>query len=274
MQGLQPLGVIARCITATLAAVMLAGCWEKADDDISTHGLTLATDPESASLAEGAVNAYETFNTNEPLTLQEAGRDQVLAALQAGEVDAALILHPAEDLDAELFHTVVGREMLVLAVHDSVTIDSLSRGDARALFSGQQATWPEIDPPLAVAIIATEPGSSMRRALEDLILGEQMLASSARLATDSQEMLDLVRTTPGAVALVERSAITTPIETLRYDGRRPTPANARRGRYTLTTTVEFVALEEPTGQVRAFLDWLLSEDGQAVVKRTMLGARE
>jgi phosphate transport system substrate-binding protein len=274
MHRLWFLGSIARCLVATLVAATLAGCGRKASEETSAHGLTLAIDPESASLAEGAVNAYETFNTNEPLSLQEAGRAQVLAALQAGEVNAALILHPTEDLDAELFHTVVGREMLVLAVHDSITIDSLSRGDARALFSGQQATWPEIAPPLTVTIIATEPGSSMRRALEDLILGEQKLASSARLATDSEEMLDLVRITPGAVALVERSDITTPIETLRYDGRQPTPANARRGRYTLTTTVEFVALEEPTGQVRAFLDWLLSEDGQAVVKRTMLGARE
>lgn len=264
----------ARCLIAGLLAALLAACGSRGDSDAASHSLILIADPESASLAESVVNAYETFKDSNPLSLQQAGRAQALASLRAGEADAALILHPGADLDEELFHTTIGREMLVLAVHDSLELDSLSRGDARALFSGQESDWPNVDPPLAVTVIAGEQGSSIRRALEDGVMGGQALTSSARLAVDSAAALGLVQATPGAVALVERSAVTAPIQTLRYDGRQPTLANARSGRYTLTTTVEFVALEEPTGQTRAFLDWLLGDEGQAVVKRTMLGARE
>ncbi len=235
--------------------------------------LRIATDEASAPLVESLLNTYEARNPQALLALSPGSRDTVLLQVAAGQVDAALVLHPPDRSD--LFATPVGREVIALIANHDVPIGSLYRRDVRAVFSGQVLAW---DAPVGadtpIAVVTREQGDSTRLALKSLVLEGQPITPSARLAASNAEMLSLVATIPGAVGYVPSSFLDDSVVALDYEGAPPTLEAAAGNTYPLTDTVQFVAIAEPVGSLHAFLDWILSDEGQAVVKRHMLGIRQ
>lgn len=238
-----------------------------------TPSLRIAADASVMPLAEGLLNAYETRFSGAQLSMAPTGRQTALSALEAGEVDAALVLHPLEG--SNLFHTPIARELLVIVVHPDVTLEALSRNEVRAVFSGRAATWDELGgPSIPIEVITRERGSSTRLAFDSLVMEGQSMTPSARLGVGDGHVLELVGATPGAIGYMPSSLIDSRVRQLAYDGMRPTLEAAQDGTYPLVTQVELAALSEPRGSTRAFLDWVLSDEGQDVVRRYMLGLNE
>jgi phosphate transport system substrate-binding protein len=258
-----------------LAALLAAGCGQPNPLDGDASPIRLAADTAAAPLAESLLNAYETRQPHAILTLTHGNRDTALAALAAGEVDAALLLHPPDE--RELFSIPVGFEMLVIVAHPDVTVGDLARGDLRAIFSGQVGSWSALGgPDVGVQVVSRERGSSARLAFEALIMEQAPLTPSARLAFDEGHVLELVGTTPGAVGYVahntlDERALSGSVLALSVEAAFPTLSAAHDKAYRLVTPVVFVSLEEPEDSLRAFLEWVLDDEGQAVVRRHMLG---
>jgi len=49
------------------------------------------------------------------------------------------------------------------------------------------------------------------------------------------------------------------------NGAAPTAANVKNGSYPVVRPLNMVTDGEPAGLVKSWLDWILSEDGQAIV---------
>ncbi len=269
-------GLAAACVL--IAVLLLTACARQAGSapnpaapNPAAPSIRLAADSASAPLAEDLLNGYESLNAHVLLTLVRASRASALAALEAGEVDAALLLYPLAG--SALFHTPLAREMIVIIAHPDVPVNVLTQREVRALFSGQIASWPALagGAELPAQVIAWEQGSSTRLAFEALVMGGQPHAASARLAADEAHLLQLVSEMPGAVGYAARSALTEDVKLVDYEDTAPTSQNARTNAYPLVTMIEFVAVGEPEGTLRAFLDWTLSSEGQVVVRRHMLG---
>jgi phosphate transport system substrate-binding protein len=259
-----------------LAVTLLAGCASARSapgPDNFAPSLSIAADPASARLAEGLLNAYESLHPQATLSLTPLNRENALNAVESGEVDAALLLHPPQD--GGWFYTPVGRELIAIIAHPGVPAEGVNRRDIRALYSGQITAWSgENGETQPVQLVILERGESTALAFDALVLHGQEPASSARVAPDVDYVVGLVESTPGGLGIAPLNAVDGEVKTLAYEDVEPTPDNARDHRYTLVTDVVFVALREPTGAAKSFLDWVLSEEGQAVVRHHMLGFDE
>ena len=247
-------------------AVLVGGC-RSIVPPASPPEFAVSCDLATVTLAEGLLNAYEDTHPGARLSLRPASRTAVLSSVASGDTAAALLLFPP---DEPVFHTPVAREGIVFVAAPGVPVDNLSQRDARALLAGRIAAWPTSpgDSPLAVTVISDEADGSSRLAVETLLMREQAIAPAARLMPDTGQLLNLVAETPGAVSYVPYNALTVgSVVRLSFDGVPPTPENIQSNRYGLITTVEFVSASEPTGSVRGFLEWILSPEGQRVVRR-------
>jgi phosphate transport system substrate-binding protein len=261
-------------VLAAAGCLLLSACSSepRAVEAISPT-LRIATDEASAPLAEGLLNAYEARNPQALLALSRSSRDAVLAQVAAGQVDAGLVLHPLNHSD--LFATPLGRELIVLIANHDVLISNLYRRDVRAVFSGQVLAWDTSGgASTPITVVTREQGDSTRLALESLVLEGQPITPSARIAASEAEMLSLVAATPGAVGYVPSSILDDRVSTLEYESAPPALEAAAGNTYRLTDTVQFVSTGEPVGSLRAFLDWIIGDEGQAVVRRYMLGIRQ
>jgi phosphate transport system substrate-binding protein len=99
------------------------------------------------------------------------------------------------------------------------------------------------------------------------VMQNARVALTALLAPSTDAMLALVAEDPLAVGYVAASRVDGRVRTLTVDGVPPAPEAIAAGLYPLTRAYCLVTLEEPQGATRAFVQWVLSSDGQAVVQR-------
>ena len=59
------------------------------------------------------------------------------------------------------------------------------------------------------------------------------------------------------------------VKAVSIDGIAPSPQSSSSQDYPLTVPLYFVSPTEPQGEMRAFLAWLQSEEGQAIVSESV-----
>src|SRR5690606_27503820 len=129
-------------------------------------------------------------------------------------------------------------------------------------------------PPQRIEVVVPEAGASTRLAFDALVLRGAPVTGSARVTARGEQAAQIVAETPGAVGIASGAVQPPDGKAQAYEGAEPTRYSGRSNTYRLVTSVEFVAGDEPQGALRSFLDWVLSEDGQSVVRRHMLAVNE
>lgn len=266
-----------RCLTAyvwlagaLVAGTLLGGCQQTSTRAPATPSMRMGADSASAPLVESLLNVYEALLTGGLLTLETSSREAILAEVASGELDAAILFHPLDG--QELFDTPVSYAPLTIIVPSNIQVGSLTRDDLRSIFAGQIASWSEVGgPDLPIQVISATKGSSERLAFNSLVMGSYPITSAARLVMDGEAAVDLVRTTPGAIGYGVSGVLPGQVITLNVDGVPATLEEVQSRRYSLVSAVVFVSEKEPEDQLRSFLDWILSDAGQEVVRRHMVG---
>jgi len=259
-------------LCAGVLLLSLCGCGGEEESGASSPTLTIAADRSASPLAEGLLNAYEdTQNTT--MLLEPGPRDAALSAVLDSRADAAILWYPPDD--QALFYTPIGRDLLAIVVHPDSGIDGLTASELRTVFSGRMITWADFgQPQLAVQVVSREAGSSSRLAFEEWGLGGVSMSPSARLGVSDRLVIEYVSETPGSIGYIPLSQLDERVVPITVDGIPPTLAEGRRRAYPLTVPVVFVARQEPQGQLRRFLNWIIDDEGQQVVRRMMLGFDE
>jgi phosphate transport system substrate-binding protein len=256
-----------RIVGGSIVISSLTAC---SGSQLETSQLSIGTDAESAPLVEGLINGYETDNPDAVLTLQTRSREQMLTDSTNGEIDGGFIFYPP--VTGELFSTVVAADMLVLIVNPSSTIEEVSSGEARSLMHGRIVNWSQLKvEALDVQVATYSTGSSSRLVLDSALLMDGEMSPAARLAADISSMLMFVASTPGSIGYLPHSSLAATVKTLTIDGAAPTFENAQNRSYPFVAQIVFVSATEPVGSLRHFLDWVLSPQGQQVVRRYGLG---
>ena len=257
--------------------LLVTACHQQDTSNPVELSIRLASDTASAPLAESLLNAYESKNIGgTPLTLTQLEHQPALTALQSSEMDALFLAHPPEQ--EGLFFTPIANELLIIVANPELPIDSLSLDQVRGIFTGHISSWNNLGgPAISIQAITREQETSTRQAFETLVMEGQPITRSARLATDEQDMLELVNATPGGIGYVAGTSLSLSEEQvilLSVDGAPPTHEAARRRAYRLMMPVFFVAPSEPQGTLRNLLDWILSPEGQTVIRRQALGLND
>jgi ABC-type phosphate transport system substrate-binding protein len=97
-------------------------------------------------------------------------------------------------------------------------------------------------------------------------MAEQRISINALIQPDDGALLDAVAAEPQAIGYsMMASATATDLNLLSIEGIAPTTSETASQTYPLTVPLYFVALAEPEGELRAFLAWLQSGNGQMVL---------
>jgi len=257
-----------------LAAIVVAAAILVACNDTTLLGspeITLATDSSTEVLGSNLLNSYENVAPNAELALQPLTRTDALQAVRRGEVDAALILQPLDD-HSDLFSTPIATEYLVVVANPETGVSELSLSDVRAVFSGRVVSWNEVGGNVdAVSVIAQSDGRSTREAFEYSVMLGQEISSAAILSTTEDSAIEAVKQQAGGVTVISNSTRRDGLTTLAIDGVLPTLDEGATSAYPIATPIIFVSAEEPQGELLVFLEWILSNNGQQVIRRQMRG---
>ncbi len=255
-----------------VAMLVVSGCGGSAGTP--SEGRTVITEAGSTTVQPLAERLAESFMAEHPeveIIVQGGGSSVGVKAAGEGTVDvgAASREIKASELESypDLQVFVIARDGIAVVVHPDVSVETLTTAQVRGIFSGQITNWQEVggdDRP--IIIVAREEGSGTRAAFEELVMGEAATISErAILQPSNGAVRTTVATTPDAIGFLSFGYLGDGVKAVAVDGVAATEANAANGRYPLVRPLNLLTKGEPQGAVKAWLDFILGEEGQAIV---------
>ena len=180
--------------------------------------------------------------------------------LKSGEKEAGAMATPVA-LDG----------VAVIVNKGSVTIDNLSLEEVSKIFAGEINNWSEVGgPDKQIAVFNRDEASGTRSCFNDSTVKnfDMKFRKDAAIVTSNGDMVAKVGSTPYAIGYcgfgyIDRDPGT---KSINVDGIAPVEKNILNDSYKVSRKLNIIhkgALEEGTFE-KAFVDFLLSDDGQAI----------
>ncbi len=227
--------------------------------------LRIGLSSSAAALAEWVIEPYavQTEQTNPQFIL--ADNTALFTDLIAGQLDAILVHHIP--VGSPGWFNPVALDGLVIVVHPDNPVQNLSLGEVQAVFNGRITNWSTLGgPDQAINLISREQGAGTRAILQQRVLAEQRISINALIQPDDSSLLAAVAADPAAIGYsMMGTAVITNVNMLTIEGIAATPLTTADQTYPLTAPLYFLSPTEPQGELRTFLAWLQSDEGQGVI---------
>jgi phosphate transport system substrate-binding protein len=153
-------------------------------------------------------------------------------------------------------------------VHPQNAVGGLTLPQARDIFFGRILDWEEIGGiPGEIVVVSREDGSGTREVFEEMVMGEKRVTLTAIVIPSSEAVIEYVARHPTAIGYVSMGYLSPEVKALPVEGVSPTPEDVQSDAYPLTRPLYLLTGQEPAGEAKAFIEFVLSPAGQAVVEQ-------
>lgn len=189
--------------------------------------------------------------------------------------DSAYLItnHLAED--SPLWAAPIGQDGIAVIVHRDNNITRLTTTQLRLIYQGWLEQWSDLGGRGGdILVISREQGSGMRAEFESLIMGNRRTTPIAQVAPSSEAVVASVARQPNSIGYVSMSYVIdqrSDVRVLALDGAAPTLDAVYDNIYPLRSILYVAGQREPSAaddleaHYRAFIGWIQSPDGQALV---------
>jgi phosphate transport system substrate-binding protein len=214
--------------------------------------------------------------------VEQPGSGQGVQALLVGRVPLAGVSRPLkpEEKKQRLTGTVICYDALAVYVHQSNPVRNLSKAQLKGIFTGQIKNWKEVgghDAPIAPNSEYLAGKRATVETFQEMVLKGAAYGKVIRELDMPRDQLVDLAADPNAVCAVSiglRTAvphdIRLEIRTIAVDDVEPTAKNVRSGAYPISRPLLLVTKGQPEAEVKEFLDFMLSAEGQAIVAKNFV----
>ncbi len=253
-------------LLAGFLSIAAIGCVEQPGTGSGKPALRVGADRPSSELAGGLINEYENKQPDAVLTLQSSERSSLLAELRSGDLDVCFLF--GDSGMRQEFHAPVGYSVLIIVVNEKHAVENLGLEQLREVYRGKATDWAQLSSGSApIHPVTWPPDSSERLAFDSLVAQGNPTTSSAQLVATNNQLLQKIGQDPSSIGYIPLSIVDSPVMALKIDGAAAAPSGGVSSRYPLIVPVILVSAKEPDGEIKAFLDWVLSVEGQQIVAR-------
>jgi len=242
---------------------------EEAAEETLSGTLSIAGSTTVQPLAEAAVKVFMEMYPDVTVDVQGGGSSVGVKSAGEGTVDIGNASREVKESElaefADLNIFVVARDGIAVAVHPSVDVDGVTMDQVRQLFAGEITNWSELggsDQPIYV--VAREEGSGTRSAFEEIVMGDSLIVDTAVLLPSNGAVKTTVSTTEWSVGFLSMGYLDSSVKALEVDGVAASAATAAAGEYPVVRPLNMMTNGEPTGLAKAFIDFVMSHDGQVI----------
>jgi phosphate transport system substrate-binding protein len=223
-------------------------------------------------LAEKLAEAFTAANPGVQIDVQGGGSSVGVKSAGQGQVDIGAASREVKESELEEYPDLqvftIARDGIAIVVHPDVAVDGLTKDQVRDIFAGEVVNWSEVGgPDKPIVVVSREEGSGTRAAFEEMVMGEEgpVIVDTAILQPSNGAVRTTVSTTPDSIGFLSFGYLDSSTKALAVDGVLPTPENAASGTYPIVRPLNMMTKGEPSGVVKAWLDFILSAEGQAIV---------
>jgi len=178
---------------------------------------------------------------------------------------ADLVKLPDEcrNLDAR----VVARDGIAVIVHPSCAVTNLTCDQIRDVFNGAIANWKALGGPDApITVVSREAGSGTRTSMEQIV-GGMKLSSGAIIQSSGGTVGETVANDARAIGYLSHGMVNAKIRAVHVNGNACTVENIMTGDYLLVRPIFLMTRKNAPVATQRFLAFILSDAGQAQIKK-------
>ncbi len=225
-----------------------------------------------APLARALTDAYASYRPNAGFAVEAVNARVAAERLFGGRADLALVgFEPDPGPNASPIWTrEIAWEAIAIIVHPLNPLSALNLPQARDIFSGARSRWSDVGVAGLGDILlgVREEGDSGRVTFDKQVMGTTRLSSNALVLASLDVAVNTVAAQPPAIVYAPASRLAgagaPKVRALTLDGILPSFEAVATGAYPVVRPVNLVALVEPSGELRQFVAWALSNEGQRV----------
>ncbi len=250
--------------TALAFAIASAGCrGGRSGADLTVAG--------STSIQPFADKWAEVFMEKRPgmgVNVQGGGSSAGIQACKSGACQIGMSSRELKPDEKDLHEIVVAHDGLAVIVHPSNPVRAATLFQVKEIFSGEVRSWRQLGGPgRTITVVTREEGSGTRGAFQELVMGRTRIFKGAITQDSNGTVREIVAHDPNAIGFISLGLVNEQVAALALDGAEATEENIENGRYALVRPFLFVSRGEPTGQAREFVDLVLSEEGQEMIRK-------
>ncbi len=215
-------------------------------------------------LVKIAADEFMKDNPDANVIVSGGGSFTGLSQVASGYVDIGNSDVPAPEDDPlyqGLVEHVIAYAPFAFVVHPEIDIDNIAHEDLVGILTGEITNWEEVGSTYdrQINLIHRPPSSGSRKVIQDILLGEERFTLNAAVMNSNGEVLQTVESLPGAIGYVDYSYLqNTRVKVLSYEGYEPSVENVINGDYPIFAKVRMYTLGRPQGEVKDFVDFILS----------------
>ncbi len=254
------------------ASMLLAGCGgggsqqaassggEKISGKISASGST-ALLPLLKPAQEAFQDKYKDVTVNVAGGGSFTGMNQVAeGSVDIGDSDVNL---PDEYKDKGLVDHKVVVEPFVFIVDKANKVDNLTKDQVIGILTGKITNWKEVGgDDQKITLIHRAKSSGSRATISEVVLKGANFTDDAVIQDSNGAVRAAIASTPGAIGYVDAPYADDSVKVLKFDGVEYSAQNIIDGKYPIYGYGHMYTKGEPTGAVKAFIDYILSDEFQ------------
>ncbi len=263
--------VFAGILVLALSIGLLAGCGQSKPEQPKQAAAELqgtVTSSGSTALLPLLKPAQEEFQKkNAKVTVNIAGggsftgQNQVAAgSVTIGNSDVGL--QDSLKNAGLVEHKLVGIPF-VFIVNPGVTVDSLTAEQYVGILSGKITNWKDVGgKDQAITIIHRAKSSGSRATIQGVVMKSVNFTDNAVIQDSNGAVRAAIASTPGAIGYVDAAYVDQSVKGLAYNGVKFSLENVTSGKYPVYTFGRMYTKGQPTGAVKAFIDYATSKEFQ------------
>ena len=219
---------------------------------------------------------YMAKNSGVSISVKGGGSGTGIAAIINGTVtfaNSSRDLKPEEVAQGQakgedLKATEVAKDGIAIVVNKANTVSELTTTQVGAIYRGEITNWKQLGgADKAIVLLSRDNTSGTYEFVKEKVIGKtKEFAKTTKLLSSTQQIVDGVKSSPDAIGYVGIGYVTPDLKVIKLDGMIPQIADVQNGTYVLSRGLFMVHNGEPAGVNKAYLDWILGPEGQAVVK--------
>jgi phosphate transport system substrate-binding protein len=244
-------------------ALLAAGCQRP------KGGMTLAGSTSVEPFAELLAEEYMKLHPQTRIYVQGGGST---AGVEAARSHAANIGMSSRSLlphENDLSAVTIARDAIAVIVHPKNPIRNLSLIQVRDVFSGKIKNWKELGGPdhHPIVLVTREEGSGTREAFQKFVMAKDEISLAALVQDSNGAIRQVVSSDPNTIGYISLGLVNEKVIAVDISGVVPSVANIENGSYTLVRPFLFLFNGEPTGETKAFVDFVLSPPAQRILAK-------
>lgn len=218
-------------------------------------------------LAEKAAQIFMETNKEANIQVQGGGSGTGLKQVSEGGADIGNSdVYAEEKLPEDQAKALVDHKVCVVGfatvVNPKVKVDNLTKQQLIDIFTGKITNWKDAGGDDMKIVIVNRPSSSGTRATfkKYALDGAEEAEGMALTEDQSGTVKKAIADTDGAISYLALSYVDSTVKALKYEGIEPKVENITSGSYPIWAYEHMYTKGEPTGVVKAFIDFMTSDE--------------